>query len=78
MSHPWNYYLKVAALGFTLGAAMELFMIKTGFYDTVTRLEAERLEQSREDREKFKRMLLEELERQAREKNLKLRLPKEE
>jgi hypothetical protein len=40
-------------------------------------LEGERLEETREDREKFQQMLREELEKQAREKNLNLRLPKE-
>lgn len=32
---------------------MEMFMLKTGFYDKVTRLEAARLEETREEREAF-------------------------
>ena len=34
--------LKVCAGSAVIGAGMELFMIKTGFYDIVTRKEAER------------------------------------
>ena len=34
--------LRVVPTCFALGAGMELFMIKTGFYDIVTRKEAER------------------------------------
>ncbi len=41
----------------------------------VTQLEAERLEETREDREAFRRMLLAEVERQAREKNVHIKLP---
>eukprot|EP01039_Chlorochromonas_danica_P003004 gene3004-3278_t len=33
---------RVVPICFVTGAAMELFMIKTGFYDIVTRKEAER------------------------------------
>jgi len=36
------FYGKLAGACFATGAAMELFMIKTGFYDKVTALEAER------------------------------------
>jgi len=36
------FYGKLAGVCFATGAAMELFMIKTGFYETVTRLESER------------------------------------
>lgn len=42
------FYAKVAALGLVLGAGMELFMIKTGFYSIVTRNEAERWEENRQ------------------------------
>jgi len=35
--------LKVVPICFTVGAAIELFMIKTGFYTIVTRKESERL-----------------------------------
>ncbi|KAK9834203.1 hypothetical protein WJX81_007847 [Elliptochloris bilobata] len=69
------FYGKVAGLCFVAGGAMELFMIKTGFYDKVTQIEAERLEETREEREAFRRMLLEEVERQAREKNVHIKLP---
>ena len=41
-SFPPVFYAKVTAASFALGAAMELFMIKTGFYGKVTALEAER------------------------------------
>lgn len=93
---------------------MEIFMIKTGFYDKcgwkqsalafnhshlfflapqgeldshlqtltrgaldprVTQIEAERLEETRDEREAFRKMLLEEVERQAREKNVHIKLP---
>lgn len=36
-----------------LGAGMEMFMLKTGFYEKVTQLEATRLEETREEREAF-------------------------
>lgn len=48
--------MRVVPICFVVGAAMELFMIKTGFYTIVTRKEAERraerltLEQIRMDR----------------------------
>ncbi len=41
----------------------------------VTHLEAERLDATREEREAFRRMLLEEVERQARKKNVHVKLP---
>lgn len=41
----------------------------------VTEIEAQRLEETREDREAFKKMLREEIERQAREKNVSIKLP---
>lgn len=50
-------------------------MIKTGFYDKVTEIEAERLEDTREDREAFQKMLRAEIERQAKEKKLEIKLP---
>ena len=94
-----------------VGAGMEAFMIRTGFYDKcdpslastnpslnilyklsksvsldncvlvprrVTEIEAQRLEETREDREAFKRMLREEIQRQAQEKNLSVKLPNDE
>ena len=36
-----TYYTKVAAASFLIGASMELFMIRTGFYEKVTSIEAE-------------------------------------
>jgi hypothetical protein len=33
MSHPLSFYAKIAGMCFALGASMELFMIKTGFYE---------------------------------------------
>ena len=36
-----SYYVTVATASFCIGAAMELFMIQTGFYDKVTMIEAE-------------------------------------
>lgn len=33
MAHPLTFYAKVAAACFSLGAGMEYFMIRTGFYD---------------------------------------------
>ncbi|RVX21934.1 hypothetical protein CK203_001444 [Vitis vinifera] len=38
-----DWYLKIAAVSALIGASMELFMIKTGFYDKVTVLESEKL-----------------------------------
>ncbi|BDA44132.1 hypothetical protein COCOBI_05-3160 [Coccomyxa sp. Obi] len=78
MSFPLNFYVKVAGLCFLVGAGMEGFMIRTGFYDKVTEIEAQRLEETREEREAFKRMLREEIERQAREKNVSIKLPNDE
>jgi Arc/MetJ family transcription regulator len=43
----------------------------------VTELEAQRLEETQEDREAFRKMLRDEVERQAREKNIQIRLPKD-
>ncbi|CAM0874300.1 unnamed protein product [Alopecurus aequalis] len=37
-----GWYLKIAAGGAAIGAAMELFMIHTGFYEKVTVLESEK------------------------------------
>ena len=41
----------------------------------VTQLEAERLDATRDEREAFRRMLLEEVERQARKKHVHIKLP---
>ncbi|CAK7354612.1 unnamed protein product [Dovyalis caffra] len=37
-----DWYVKISAGGALIGASMELFMIKTGFYDKVTVLESEK------------------------------------
>ncbi|XP_054804822.1 uncharacterized protein LOC129307902 [Prosopis cineraria] len=37
-----DWYLKIGAVSALIGASMELFMIKTGFYDKVTVLESEK------------------------------------
>lgn len=50
-------------------------MIKTGFYDKVTALEAERMEDNRVQREEFQQMLRQEILRQAKDKKLDLNLP---
>ena len=42
-------FLKVCAGSAAIGAGMELFMIKTGFYDTATRKEAERRQQKAQE-----------------------------
>jgi hypothetical protein len=75
MSSLRPYYQKVAFLSFFLGAGMELFMIKTGFYQKVTQLESERLTGSRDEREAFLNSLRAELEKQAAEKRVKIKLP---
>ena len=41
----------------------------------VTEIEAQRLEETREDREAFRAMLRAEVERQAREKKIAIKLP---
>lgn len=46
-----------------------------GMLCRVTELEAQRLDESKEEREAFRRMLREEVERQAREKHLNIKLP---
>ncbi|CAI0627018.1 unnamed protein product [Linum tenue] len=37
-----DWYVKIAAGSALIGASMEFFMIKTGFYDKVTVLESEK------------------------------------
>lgn len=43
----------------------------------VTELEAERLEETREDRQAFQKMLRAEIERQAQEKHVSIKLPED-
>jgi hypothetical protein len=58
---------RVVPACFVLGGCMELFMIKTGFYDIVTRKEAERRVEA----------LLADEKRQSRLKSLNISFPKE-
>ncbi|KAE9599680.1 hypothetical protein Lalb_Chr14g0364951 [Lupinus albus] len=37
-----DWYLKIGVVSALVGASMEFFMIKTGFYDKVTVLESEK------------------------------------
>lgn len=37
-----DWYVKIAVFSAFIGGSMELFMIKTGFYDKVTVLESEK------------------------------------
>jgi hypothetical protein len=61
--------LRVIPLCLLMGSSIELFMIKTGFYDIVTRLEGERkAERVLQEREREKRM---------RELNIKFDIPKD-
>ncbi|XP_057766220.1 uncharacterized protein LOC130986738 isoform X2 [Salvia miltiorrhiza] len=39
----WDWYLKIAIGSAMVGGSMELFMIKTGFYDKVAVLESEKM-----------------------------------
>lgn len=43
----------------------------------VTEIEAERLDETREEREAFQKMLRAEIERQAREKHIAIKLPED-
>ena len=47
----------------------------TAVHCRVTELEAQRIEETKEDRDAFRKMLREEIERQAREKNIEIKLP---
>ncbi|XP_051152637.1 uncharacterized protein LOC127266434 [Andrographis paniculata] len=38
----WDWYLKISIFSAFIGGSMELFMIKSGFYEKVTVLEAEK------------------------------------
>ncbi|KAI8462240.1 MAG: hypothetical protein J3K34DRAFT_476422 [Monoraphidium minutum] len=54
-----------------VGGCMELFMLKTGFYNIVTQTEAERWEANREEREvrarRFKQSVVEQYRRRGQE-----------
>lgn len=75
MAFTTAFYTKLGLVSLAVGAAMEGFMIKTGFYDKVTALEAERMEDNRVQREEFQQMLRQEILRQAKDKKLDLNLP---
>mmetsp|Transcript_5993 Transcript_5993/g.10264 ORF Transcript_5993/g.10264 Transcript_5993/m.10264 type:complete len:110 (+) Transcript_5993:108-437(+) len=51
----WKQAVRIAPVFFVLGAAMELFMIKTGFYEIVTRKEAERRLERKQELELFRK-----------------------
>ena len=67
------FYAKVVGISFAVGACMELFMVKTGFYAVATRKEAERRAMAQWELEEQKRASVErsrrrqERERQDRE-----------
>ncbi len=48
---------KVVPACFLIGASMELFMLKTGFYDIVGRKASERLTSQREEEERIKQKM---------------------
>lgn len=45
MSNVTSFYLPLFGACMVIGSAMELFMIKTGFYDKVTSIEADRIQE---------------------------------
>jgi hypothetical protein len=49
--------LRVVPTCFCIGAAMELFMIKTGFYEIVSRKEGERLATRLEEEDRMKQRM---------------------
>ena len=51
--------------------------ISVCYVHRVTEIEAERLDETREDREAFQKMLRAEIERQAREKRIEIQLPED-
>lgn len=59
MSFSIGFYAKVIVGSFLIGAAIEGFMIYTGFYEIVTRLEAERMEDNIEFYRKQQKMYIE-------------------
>lgn len=61
--------VRVVAFGLIVGSSIELFMIKTGFYDIVTRLEGER---------RAERVLREkELSERMKQLNIKFEVPRD-
>ncbi|KAJ9525840.1 hypothetical protein QJQ45_009288 [Haematococcus lacustris] len=51
---PTSFYIKLSAVCFAIGAAVEGFMLNTGFYATVTAKEAERWEEGELERKQFR------------------------
>ena len=49
----YSFYAKLVPACFLVGAGMEFFMIKTGFYDKVTQIEAEKMAEQDAKREAF-------------------------
>lgn len=74
-AQPPQARLPTSPLPTQTGGAMELFMIKTGFYDKVTAIEAERLEAVADERRAFERALRAEVARQAADRGVTVRLP---
>ena len=52
-----DIFLKVVPACFFIGASMEFFMLKTGFYDIVGRKASERLTSQREEEERIKQKM---------------------
>lgn len=72
MTFPTAFYWKLGAVSFVMGACMELFMIKTGFYDIVTKSEAERWLEGKEERDKQRENLRQQVIRQFEERGLEV------
>merc|ERR1712216_947648 len=53
----YKFYAKLVPLCFAFGAGMEFFMVKTGFYDKVTQLEAEKMAEHEAKREAFMELI---------------------
>merc|ERR1712087_369525 len=53
----YKFYAKLVPLCFAFGAGMEFFMVKTGFYDKVAQLEAEKMAEHEAKREAFMELI---------------------
>ncbi|QDZ20375.1 hypothetical protein HOP50_04g28920 [Chloropicon primus] len=49
----YKFYAKLVPFCFAFGAGIEFFMIKTGFYEKVTQIEAEKIVEQEAKREAF-------------------------
>ncbi|PNW86498.1 hypothetical protein CHLRE_02g089000v5 [Chlamydomonas reinhardtii] len=56
---PNSFYWKLSGICFVIGGCMEGFMYATGFYDIVTKKEAEKYVESLEERQELLRKLRE-------------------